>query len=178
MVKKILNVQDPRLRQKSKPVEKIDKKILRLIDDMEKTLVAQKDPEGVGLAAPQVGEFLQIFVMRHKGKIQPVINPEIVKKSRETNEPPKEQEEGEYIMEGCLSLPHYYGPVERSVSVELRYLRPDGTKKNEEFRGFPAQIVQHEVDHLNGVIFVDRLLQQKRPLYELRNNEWQEVELP
>lgn len=145
---------------------------------MEETLVAQKDPEGVGLAAPQVGEFRKIFLMRHKGKILPVINPEIVKKSRETNEPPKDQEEGEYIMEGCLSLPHYYGPVERSLSIELRYLRPDGTKKVEKFRGFPAQIVQHEVDHLNGVIFVDRLLRQKRLLYELRNNEWQEVNLP
>ena len=81
MVKKILNVQDPRLRQKSKIVAKIDKKILRLIADMEETLIAQKDPEGVGLAAPQVGEFLQLFLMRHKGKILLIINPEIIKKA-------------------------------------------------------------------------------------------------
>ncbi|MBI4033105.1 MAG: peptide deformylase [Candidatus Blackburnbacteria bacterium] len=178
MIRKILNAQDPRLRQKSKPVDKIDKKTQKLIADLVETLESQKDPEGVGLAAPQLGEFRKIFVMRYKGKLLSVINPEIVTKSRETNEPPKEQKEGEYIMEGCLSLPHYYGPVERSLSIELRYLGQDGTKKVKKFRGFPAQIIQHEVDHLNGVIFVDRLLRQKRPLYQLRDNEWQEVNLP
>lgn len=186
MIRKILQVTDPRLRQKSKPVGKVDKKILRLIADMEETIVAQKDPEGVGLAAPQIGEFVQVFVLRHKGKLLPFINPEIVKKSKETNEPPKEQEEGEYIMEGCLSLPHYYGPVERSLSVELKYGTPKKLATGDwrleittkSFTGFPAQMVQHEIDHLNGTIFVDRLLRQKRQLYKLHGEHWHEVELP
>lgn len=178
MIRKILSVQDPRLRQKSRAVVKFDKKIEKLVADMRQTLEAQKDPEGVGLAAPQIGEFVRVFVFRNKGKVHMVINPEIVKKSRETNEPPKEDEDAEYIMEGCLSLPHYYGPVERSLSIELRYLRPDGSKKVQKFRGFPAQIIQHELDHLEGVIFVDQLIKQKRPLYQLHNNHWHEVELP
>lgn len=178
MIRKILQATDPRLRQKSKPVEKIDKKIQKLIADLVETLEVQKDPEGVGLAAAQVGEFIQVFVTRHKKKILAVINPEVIKKSRETNDPPEDEKEGEYIMEGCLSLPHYYGPVKRSLAIELRYLRPDGSKKVQKFRGFPAQIIQHELDHLNGIIFVDRLIKQKRQLYQLHNDHWHEVELP
>jgi peptide deformylase len=70
MIQKVLSVRDPRLRQKSKPVEKVDKRIGQLISDLEDTLEIQKDPEGVGLAAPQIGVFLRVFIMRVKGMIQ------------------------------------------------------------------------------------------------------------
>lgn len=180
MVRKVLNVRDPRLREVSKPVERIDKKVTNLIRDLKDTLAAQKDPEGVGLAGPQIGVPLRVFVVRYKGKMLPVINPEIIKASKKTNDPdPKKEEDKEegYIMEGCLSLPHYYGPVQRSWSVELKYLQADRQEKVQKFTGFPAQIVQHEVDHLNGKVFVDRLLKQKRQLFNLHDGHWQEVEL-
>lgn len=191
MVRKILTTQDPKLRQKSKPVTKIDKKILKLLDDMRDTLKVQKDPEGVGLAAPQIGEFYQIFLMQDKRKVIPVFNPKIIKLSKKTNDPSSSKSSGqaqdneEYIMEGCLSLPHYYGPVQRSWSVELKYQTPvleNGKWKlenrHEVIEGFTAQIIQHEVDHLNGTIFVDKLLEQNRRLFQLKNKDWEEVELP
>ena len=87
MVRKVLTAQDPRLRHKSKPVIKIDKKILKLLEDMHDTLKIQKDPEGVGLAAPQIGEFYQIFLMQDNKKIIPVFNPKIIKLSKKTNDP-------------------------------------------------------------------------------------------
>jgi len=184
MVRKILTAQDPRLRHKSKPVIKIDKKILKLLEDMHDTLRIQKDPEGVGLAAPQIGEFYQIFLMRDENKTVPVFNPKIVKLSKKNNDPIKNQND-EYVMEGCLSLPHYYGPVQRSWTVELEYQKPkleNGEwileNKHEVIDGFAAQIIQHEVDHLNGKIFVDKLFEQNRQLFRRKNNEWVEVELP
>lgn len=193
MIRKILTARDPHLRVVSRQVQKIDKKVLKLICDLEDILLVQKDPEGVGLAAPQIGVSLRVFIVRHKGKIIPVINPEIVKLSQKSNDPPSRkvteghghEENGEYIMEGCLSLPHYYGPVKRSWELTLKYDTPkleNGVcrlqTQTEKFSGFIAQIIQHEVDHLNGKIFVDRLLEQKRSLYQLEKGEWQEVNLP
>ena len=80
-------------------------------------------------------------------------------------------------MEGCLSLPHFYGPVKKPDVVELEYLDEKGKKQRKTFRGFMAQIIQHEVDHLEGVLFIDRLLEQNKPLYEYKNGEWTEVDL-
>ena len=191
MVRKVLTAQDPRLRHKSKPVIKIDKKILKLLEDMHDTLKIQKDPEGVGLAAPQIGEFYQIFLMQDNKKIIPVFNPKIIKLSKKTNDPSARKARSgqvpsdEYIMEGCLSLPHYYGPVQRSWTVELEYQKPKLENvewvlenKHEVIEGFAAQIIQHEVDHLNGKIFVDKLFEQNRQLFKRKNNEWVEVDLP
>ena len=88
-------------------------------------------------------------------------------------------------MEGCLSLPHYYGPVQRAAELKVTFETPElvnghwalGTR-TKKYRGLSAQIVQHEVDHLNGILFIDKLLQQNRKLYEQKEKEWLEVELP
>lgn len=198
MICKVLTTKDPNLRQVSKPVIKFDKKIAQLIKNLEDTLEAQKDPEGVGLAAPQIGVFLRVFIMRYQGKITPVVNPEILKISKKTNSPVPTRkranektpasprgERSEHIMEGCLSLPHYYGPVERAWEITVKYQVPKLVIGNwslvivqRTFTGFPAHIIQHEIDHLNGKVFLDRLFEQKRQLFQLKNNEWQEVELP
>lgn len=186
MICKVLTTKDPNLRQVSKPVIKFDKKITQLIKNLEDTLEAQKDPEGVGLAAPQIGVFLRVFIMRYKGKVTPVINPEILKISKKTNAPVQTSKRAnDYAMEGCLSLPHYYGPVERAWEVELKYHEPKLVTSywslvttTKSFTGFPAQIIQHEVDHLNGKIFIDCLFEQNRQLFQLKNGEWEEVELP
>lgn len=179
MVQKILRSGDPRLRQKCKSVAKIDIKILGLIKDLKDTLVIQKDPEGVGLAAPQIGKNVRVFVINYKGFKRVVINPEIISKTpkpQETKTPSKEKSTSE-ILEGCLSLPNYYCPLKRNQKVKIKYQNEKGEEKTETFTGFHTQIVLHEIDHLNGILFLDRLLEQKKPLYKLEKGEWEEVEI-
>ena len=179
MIRKILRSGDPKLREISKPVGKIDAKILELIRDLKETLAIQKDPEGVGLAAPQIGKNLRIFVANYEELNRVVINPEILEskiektKTKQSNKGENKQE----ILEGCLSLPNYYGPLKRVGFVKIKYLNEKGQETVEEFTDFNAQIIFHEVDHLNGVLFLDRLLEQKQPLYKLEKDKWEEVEL-
>jgi len=175
MIRKILGTKDPKISQICKEVKTIDKKVLSISEDLKETLKAQKEPEGVGLAAPQIGENLRIFAMNDNGKIRVIVNPEIIEISKEKEKKTRQQEKE--IMEGCLSLPNYYGPLKRASKIKIKYLDLDGTKKEEEFKGFSAQIVQHEIDHLNGIVFVTRLLEQKQPLYKLEKDEWVEIEL-
>lgn len=180
MVKPILLSGDKILRTKSKPVLKLDKKILSLIADLKETLNAQKEPEGVGLAAPQVGKNFRIFVMwpNPKGEIEIIINPEIVKISKNTNAPtPEKAKIHKKIMEGCLSLPNYYTPLSRPFSLTIKYKDGQWQEKIREFEGIDAQIVQHEIDHLDGILFIDRMFEQKQRLYEYKNGEWEDVEL-
>lgn len=175
MIRKILNTKDPKISQVCKKVKEIDKKVISIAKDLKETLKVQKDPEGVGLAAPQIGENLRIFAMNDNGKIRVIINPEILEISKE--KPKKAKEEENEIMEGCLSLPNYYGPLKRPQKIKIQYLDLDGKIKQEEFKNLSAQIVQHEIDHLNGIVFVNRLLEQKKPLYKLEKDEWVEIEL-
>src|SRR5258708_21409949 len=147
MVLKVVNVKNPVLRQIAKSVSKVDKKVLALIKEMQETLAEQKDPEGVGLAAPQIGKSLQIFVVNYKDLKRVIINPEVleISKKEKVNTESKKKD----ILEGCLSLPHYYGPIKRASSIKIKYMDEKGVENTEEFVGFNAQIIQHEIDHLN-----------------------------
>jgi len=176
MIQKILQSKDPVLQQKSKPVAKLDKKVLKLIQDLKDTLNSQKEPEGVGLAAPQIGKSLRVFLAKYKDFQRVVINPEIIKIEKKTLSEPKDKNKKE-ILEGCLSLPYYYGPLRRSPKITVKYLDQKGKKITETFEGFNAQIVLHEIDHLNGILFVDHLLEEKKPLYKVNGDEWEEIEL-
>ena len=187
MILKILSVKEPTLRQKSKKVKKIDKKIKKLIVDMKHTLTAQKDPEGIGLAAPQVGKNLRIFLMKPNNKTEVIINPEILEKteklvvnkisSGKIDGNKKNTKQKGKIMEGCLSLPHFYGPLARAEKIKIKFMDETGNEKEETYEGINAQIVQHEIDHLNGILFIDRLLEQKGKLFEYSGDEWEEVKL-
>jgi len=170
MIRKIARSGDPKLREKSKPVKKIDKKIKGLIADLKDTIRAQFDPEGVGLAAPQIGKNFQVFVIKPSHEIKTIINPKILDIDEEKINKPT-------AMEGCLSIPHYYSPLPRAKSIKIEYLDENGEKMVEEFEGFPAQIVQHEIDHLNGKLFIDHLFKEKKPLYKMNEEgEWEEVD--
>lgn len=173
MILNILDAKQPSLRKKSKPVKKIDKKIKKLIQDMEETLRAQRDPEGVGLAAPQVGKNLRIFLMKPTDDIVVIINPKVISKKKLVTKTKKEPK----ILEGCLSLPHFYGPLIRDPEITIEYLDIKGNKLRKTFNDFEAQLIQHEIDHLNGVLFVDILLKEGKPLYEYNDGEWERVEL-
>ena len=172
MIRKIVLAKDPVLHKKSKSVKKIDQKIRNLAKDLKDTLISQKDPEGVGLAAPQIGKNIRMFAMKPKDKVRIIINPKILK-----IENIKTKKRNDKVMEGCLSIPNFYSPMVRPQKVKLRFQNLDGETIEEEFTGFSARIVQHEVDHLNGILFIDHLLKTGEPLYELKNDEWEEVRL-
>lgn len=176
MIRKIIQSGDPILRKKSKTVKKIDKKIHELIHDLKDTLAMQKEPEGVGLAAPQIGKNLRVFIADYKKFKRVVINPKIVKIEKAKSDK-KEAKSKREILEGCLSLPYYYGPLIRHGKITVKYMNEKGEDITEVFEDFNAQIMLHEIDHLEGILFVDRLLEDKKPLYHVDGDEWEEVEL-
>lgn len=135
---------DPVLRQVATPVREITAEIKRIIADMTETMWHQV---GIGLAAPQVGLPYRILVMDDgKGGAQALINPEIESRSGTIREE-----------EGCLSLPGVFGVVERSKTVTVKAMDAEGKPVSLEATGLKARIVQHELDHLDGVLFIDRL---------------------
>ena len=138
----ITGADSPILRQKTKKVAKVTKEILKLIQDME---VTTKKADGLGLAAPQVGESLRVCIVRLNGKFLPLINPEIFWKSTEI----------EVAEEGCLSLPNFWMNVPRSVSIAVRYQNAKGEEQERKLKDLEARIVQHEVDHLDGILITD-----------------------
>jgi len=120
---------------------------------------------------------LRVFAINYKHLQRVIVNPELLE--IKTNSKLKVSKRGkDEILEGCLSLPHYYGPLKREDFVRVKYKDEDGQEVIEEFKGFDAQIILHEIDHLNGILFVDRLLEQKKKLYKLdESDEWEEVEI-
>ncbi len=147
----ILTAEQPVLRQKAKKVRKVDAAIVKLIDDMLETTRAAN---GVGLAAPQVGVGLRVMVIEipeekhdpHSGERVVLCNPEIVKT------------EGEQIGdEGCLSIPGYVGIIRRAMNVTVKGLNQKGRAVRVKGEGLLARAIQHEIDHLDGVLFTDRL---------------------
>ena len=148
---KILEFPDPRLRTKAKPVEAVDDALRSLIDDMFDTMY---DAPGIGLAATQVDvheRLLVADVSNDKDNPWVLINPVIV-----------EQDGVEVTEEGCLSVPGYYEEVQRAEHIKVRYLDRDGREVESEFEGLLAVCVQHEMDHLDGKLFVDYLSEAKR----------------
>lgn len=173
------------LSQIAQPVKKLDREILSLIEGMKEALLATSDPKGVGLAAPQVGKSLSLFIMKpwEKSPITVCIDPEIAWESNEKTEEGVPERKNK--LEGCLSLPTVWGNVKRAKQVKLRYQTlpnfPDHLNlpnklqtQTKTFSGFAATIVQHEIDHLNGILFPKRVLEQKGKLYKSKKDEKQE----
>lgn len=155
-VKPLVILPDPLLREVSKPVVTVDAHIARLADDMLETMY---HAPGIGLAAIQIGEPLRLLVIDVTGKDEPknpqtFINPEIVWTSDERN----------VYEEGCLSIPEYYAEVERPKKARVTYLDREGRKQEIEADGLLATCLQHEIDHLNGVLFIDHISRLKRDM--------------
>lgn len=176
-VREIINIPDPVLRQVSKPVEHIDAETLKLLDDM---LATMYDAPGIGLAGIQIGVPLRVVTVdvgepeeeqedgeaadestieeRRKIKRKPdplfLINPEILKTSDERS----------VYEEGCLSIPEYYADVERPAACTVGYLDRDGKKQIIEADGLLSTCLQHEIDHLDGKLFIDYLSKLKRDM--------------
>ena len=140
----ILIIPAPVLRQKSKRVRSIDKSIHRLIEDMLETM---HSAGGVGLAAPQLGTLLRVIVIGIPGEEDiALINPEIVRRTGER-----------VVDEGCLSIPGYIGQIKRAESVTVKGLDSSGKKMRIKASELLAQALEHEIDHLNGVLYIDYL---------------------
>src|SRR5215468_635377 len=153
-LREILIVPDPRLKKVSKPVDRVDDELRALMDDMLETMYAAP---GIGLAAIQVGVPKRVIVMDIARPEEPkepryFVNPEILWASEETA--PYE--------EGCLSVPEIYDEVERPAQVKIRYLNYQGEQVEEDAEGLFAVCIQHEMDHLEGVLFIDHLSRLKR----------------
>jgi peptide deformylase len=150
----ILTAPDPRLKKKSLPVETVDDDLRRLMDDMLETM---HDAPGIGLAAPQIGVLKRVIVLdidREDTKTGPLFmaNPEIVEAS----------DEDTIYEEGCLSVPEHYSDVARPSKVTVRYLDRDGKQQDLVCEGLLSTCVQHEIDHLDGVLFIDHISSLKR----------------
>lgn len=180
---KIVTVPNSILSTPTKKIVEIDNNIKKIVSDMERVLVAQDDPPGVGLAANQVGLNISIFIIKstEKSKIKIFINPKIIKSSlimieRNRKDPSKKKGRKKLKLEGCLSIPRIWGPVKRADRIFLNYQDIEGKKYLKWFSGFEAVIIQHEVDHLNGVVFTQRSIEQKGQLYKEENDELVKIE--
>lgn len=147
--------EDPILRKKAKDVKSFDSSIKKLIDDMIETMY---DAPGVGLAAPQVGVSKKIVIIDpDDGQgLQVLVNPKIIKIEGD-------EEEG---LEGCLSVPGIYGMVKRQLSITVKALNRKGKGITIDVTGFRARVIQHEIDHLNGIIFTDKATKLRKVVEE------------
>lgn len=141
---------DERLYKKAEPIEYITDEIVTLLDDMYETMVAH---DGIGLAAPQIGKNLRIAVIEvEEGDRFDFINPEIVDRKGTSID-----------VEGCLSIPETYGTVERADEVTVRYYDREGTEMEVTAYGYLARAFQHEIDHLDGKLFIDQVIEMITP---------------
>jgi peptide deformylase len=160
VIRKVITYPDKRLWEISKPVEKFDSNLHDLLDDMYETMVAY---EGIGLAAIQIAIPLQALVInlvddegeQHKSDLKEVVNPVILEKSGKT-----------VYKEGCLSVPEFYEEVERAEHIKVRYQNRFGETIEEELDGLDAIAMQHEMDHLAGHLFIEKLPFFKRKKFD------------
>ena len=155
-IRKIVIEPDPILRKKSESLEKVDDEIRKLLDDMLETMYAAP---GIGLAAVQIGILKRIIVIdisKNKEKKTPLflINPEIISKSKKTS----------VYEEGCLSLPGYFAEIERPAECQIKFIDYNGKERVLVANGLLATCIQHEVDHLNGILFIDYLSKLKKDM--------------
>ena len=150
----IITLPDPKLRLVSRKIERVDEPLRKLMDDMIETM---HDAPGIGLAAIQIAEPIRLLVVDVAKKEEPpqpqaFVNPEIVWSS----------EERSTYEEGCLSIPEYYAEVERPASIRARFLDRDGKPAEVLAEGLLATVLQHEIDHLDGILFIDHISKLKR----------------
>lgn len=172
MIKKFVSLPNQKIRQKSDAVIAFDKSVTDVVKNLLDTADVQNDPVALGLAAPQIDVFKRIFVARVRNKFKHFVNPQIMKSSlKETA-----------LMEGCFSVPEIYGNVTRPAEVVLKYQDMHGKQMQTTFKGLTAKIIQHELDHLNGILFIDHVHDQNGKTFKVvkgpgGKEEFQEVPL-
>ncbi len=159
---------DPVLKTKARPVARVDARLARLMDDMLETMY---DAPGIGLAAPQVGVLERVLVVDLAGKNEPrrplrMVNPEVVWQSDEL----------QTYNEGCLSLPEQFADVSRPAECRVRYMDEHNEAQEIHASGLLATVVQHEIDHLDGILFTDHLSQLKRNIIMRKLQKWKKAQ--
>lgn len=158
---KLVKAPDPRLRIKTKPIRKINQALKDILKEMVKLTKTFKDPEGVGLAATQVGLDGSFFVAKDDNKFVSIINPKILSTGKRTKK----------YFEGCLSIPGIWGEVKRHINIKVSYQNPEGKTTTERLTGVLAWIFQHEIDHLNGILFSEKVLEQKGKFFKFTGKD-------
>lgn len=161
MIKPVITLPDKSLRQRSQEVLSFDEALKTLITNLADTLEAQTDPPGLGISACQIGVFRRVFVARIKNKIKAFVNPKILKFSKKEIA----------ILEGCLSVPDLYGHVARPAEIDLEAQNRLGKTFKNHYKGLTARIIQHEIDHLNGTLFVDHIHDQNGKIFKLEKDK-------
>ena len=161
MIKQILKTPDNLLRQKSEEVVSFDRSLAQTVTDLTETLISQIDPVGLGLSAVQVGILKRVFVARVKNRIRHFVNPKILKFSKKEIT----------FLEGCFSVPEFYGHVIRPVEIDLEAQDKHGKKTKGRYTGLPARIIQHEIDHLDGILFTDHVHNQNGKIFKIEKDK-------
>lgn len=183
-MKSIIVTPHPLLLQPVKKVTRFDEQLIDSIQEMKEILSATRDPKGVGLAAPQVGIPLRLFLIKpyERSKVNVFINPDLIgvnpvkegavadqqNQQKESVEKPKARRK---LLEGCLSIPNIWGRVGRKKEIVLTYQDEKGNTYTKLFKGYMATIIQHELDHLNGILFTKRVMEQNGKLFRSYKNE-------
>lgn len=159
----VVRAPDNRLRIKTKPVKQVTPELLKITREMIKTTKTFEDPEGVGLASTQIGRSERFFIAKigENESFIACFNPKIVKTY------PKEK----VYLEGCLSIPDFVGETKRYLSLTAEYTDEQGQRIMKRLQGTKAWIFQHEMDHLEGTLFVDHVLQQKGKMYKITGKD-------
>ncbi|MDO8498658.1 MAG: peptide deformylase [bacterium] len=155
----IVKAPDSRLRVQTKPVKKVTPELLKVAREMIKLTKTFQDPEGVGLASTQVGRVERFFVGKvgKGGEFITCFNPKVLSVSKKTK----------VFFEGCLSIPNFWGEAQRPISILVEYTNKQGEKVKKRLFGSAAWIFQHEVDHLDGKLFMDHVLGQKGKVFKV-----------
>lgn len=175
MQKQILVVPNPKLRRVSKPIKSLDLATNDFLLDLAETLKKARNPEGVGLSAPQLGKSIRAFASFLDHKIRFYLNPEVLDQDEEltlggTSDRP--------VLEGCLSIPALYGPVYRPKKIKIKALSEKGEQFTRTLTSFSARVFLHELDHLDGILFTDYTLRDNLPLYLLQGEEFTRLDNP
>ncbi len=174
----ILNAPNNFLNTKSGEIKKIDRNIKKIVSEMAECLDSQKDPQGVGLAAPQVGLNVRLFISKPTptSKHQVFINPKVLG-FFDKKMPDVKRKGGKRKLEGCLSIPRIWAPIKRKYGVKIEYMDLKGKIYTKKFTGYQSIIVQHEIDHLEGILFTQRALEQKAQLFEEKGEKLIKIEM-
>lgn len=157
----VITAPDARLKIQTKLVKKIKPALLQTLKEMIKLTKTFQEPEGVGLASTQIGLSESFFVAKNGQKFMSVINPKILSQGKRTKK----------YFEGCLSIPGTWGEIKRYIQIKVSYQNETGKLMKKPLKGVLAWIFQHEIDHLNGILFPQRVLEQKGKFYKFTGKD-------
>ena len=161
MIKPFVVLPDGKIREKSQEVAAFDESLRKLIADLIDTAIAQTDPPALGLAAPQINVFKRVFIARIRNKFKPFVNPRITKYSKVQTA----------LLEGCFSISGIYGQVTRPAEITVEAQDKRGKRMVSTYKGVAAKIIQHELDHLKGILFIDHVHEQNGKLFRIEKGQ-------